>query len=221
MNENSINTNIENENQEVKHAIYSSKLLMNRDLFCDFGSISYNKTKKLFLFSLLLVIYLTIVIIFSGSLFGFVFYFFTLLIMFLMYFNTKKSIKIGYERTLISAGKELLQNYELFEDKIVVYVDGVEKEYFYHQITKFFETKSLLLLHLQHNLYITVEKSSLNASVDEVKAFLIEKCTFVKNKKFVDCSNDQKLSLVLLIALTAVSVIGIIISLVSNWNYLF
>lgn len=69
-----------------------------------------------------------------------------------------------------------------FEDKIVSHVDELKREYFYHQITKFFETKNFILLHLQHNLHVTIEKNNLNASVDEVKAFLMNKCTLVKKK---------------------------------------
>ena len=35
--------------------------------------------------------------------------------MILIYFRTKKTIKIGYERMVISEGKEMNLNYELFE----------------------------------------------------------------------------------------------------------
>ena len=112
--------------------------------------------------------------------------------MILIYFRTRKSINIGYERMVISEGKEMTLNYELFEDKIVSHVDELKREYFYHQITKFFETKNFILLHLQHNLHITIEKNNLNASVDEVKAFLMNKCTPVKKKKFINCANDKK-----------------------------
>ena len=41
-------------------------------------------------------------------------------LMILIYFRTKKAIKINYERNLISAGKESTLNYELFEEKIIL-----------------------------------------------------------------------------------------------------
>ena len=141
--------------------------------------------------------------------------------MLLTYFRTKKSIKINYERNLISAGKESTLNYELFEDKIVSHVDELKREYFYHQITKFFETKNFILLHLQHNLYITIEKNNLNAGVDEVKAFLTSKCALVKKEEFINCANDKRWSLVFLIAQIVVSVIGMIVGLVLKVNHLF
>ncbi len=220
MDENNVNVNVENE--EVKKPIYSSRFLMNKDLYYDFCSVSYNRTKKVFLTFLCLVAYLIGINLLIGN-YDIVLGFgpFISFLMILIYFRTKKAIKIGYERNLISAGKESTLNYELFEDKIVSYVDELKREYFYHQITKFFETKDFILLHLQHNLHITIEKNNLSASVDEVKAFLTNKCTLVKKKKFINCANDKKWSLVFLIALIVVSVIGTVIGLVLKINSIF
>lgn len=220
MDENNVNVDVENE--EVKRPIYSSKFLMNKELFYDFCSVSYNRTKKTFLIFFCLVAYLIginllignydIVIVYSP---------FMSFLMVLIYFWTEKSIKINYERNLISAGKESTLNYELFDDKIILHVDELKREYFYHQITKFFETKNFILLHLQHNLHITIEKNNLNASVDEVKIFLMNKCTLVKKKKFINCANDKKWSLVFLIALIVVSIIGIVVGFVLKINSIF
>lgn len=220
MDENNVNVDVEHE--EVKRPIYSSKFLMNKELFYDFCSVSYNRTKKIFLIFFCLVAYLIginllignydIVIVYSP---------FMSFLMVLLYFWTEKSIKINYERNLISAGKESTLNYELFDDKIVLHVDELKREYFYHQITKFFETKNFILLHLQHNLHITIEKNNLNASVDEVKNFLMNKCTLVKKKKFINCANDKKWSLVFLIALIVVSIIGIVVGFVLKINSIF
>lgn len=212
MNENNVNASIENE--EVRKAIYSSKFLMNKDLFYDFNLISYNKIKKILLVFLCFTVFEIVVNILVGNYDIVALCLFISLLMLLMYFQTKKAIKTNYERNLISAGKESTLHYELFEDKIVSHVDELKREYFYHQITKFFETKNFILLHLQHNLHITLEKNNLNASVDEVKSFLVNKCTLVKKKKFINCSNDKKLSLAFLILLIGVSVIGTVIALV-------
>ncbi len=222
MNENNINTNTENENEEVKNAIYSSKFLMSKALHYDFCSVGYHRVKNVNLFSLCLAVYLIGMNLLMGN--YDMFFGFGLFVSFasiFMYFQTKKLIKISYERGLISAGKECTLNYELFDDKIVSCVDEVKREYFYHQITKLFETKNFILLHLQHNLYITIEKSSLSASVDEVKNFLINKCTLVKKKKFINCSNDKKWSLIFLIAIIAVSIIGTVVYLVLKMNTIF
>ena len=220
MDENNVNVNVENE--EVKKPIYSSRFLMNKDLYYDFCSVSYNRTKKVFLTFLCLVAYLIGINLLIGN-YDIVLGFgsFISFLMILIYFRTKKSIKINYERNLISAGKESTLNYELFEDKIVSHVDELKREYFYHQITKFFETKNFILLHLQHNLYVTIEKNNLNASVDEVKSFLMNKCTLVKKKKFINSANDNKWSLVFLIALIVVSIVGMFVGLALKINSIF
>ena len=54
MNENNVNV----KNEEIKSPIYSSKFLMNKDLYYDFCSVSYNRTKKMFLIFFCLVTYL-------------------------------------------------------------------------------------------------------------------------------------------------------------------
>lgn len=220
MNENNINVGVEIE--EVKKPIYSSEFLMNKEWYYDFCSVSYNKTKKMFLTFLCLITCLIGInlvkgnydtVVGSGPFMSF--------LMILIYFRIKKSVKISYERNLISAGKESTLNHELFEDKIVSHVDELKREYFYHQITKFFETKNFILLHLQHNLYITIEKNNLNASAEEVKAFLMNKCTLVKNKKFINCTNDKKWSLVFFTALIVVLVIGTVSGIVLKINSTF
>ncbi len=139
--ENTANTNIENENEGAKTAIYSSKFLMSKDLYYDFGSVVFNRTKKIFLVFFCLVAYLIGINLLVGNhdiVVGFGP--FISFLMLLTYFRTKKLIKISYEQNLISAGKECTLNYELFEDKMVSHIDELKREYFYHQITKYFET---------------------------------------------------------------------------------
>lgn len=207
MNENGVNVNIEDE--EIKSPIYSTKFLMNKELFYDFNFVSYNRTKKVFLIFFCLVTCLIATNLLIGNYDTVVgFGPFISLSMLLIYLRTKKTIKIGYERVLISEGKEPTLRCELFEDKVISYNSELKREYFYHQITKFFETKNFFLLHLQHNLHVTIEKNNLNASVDEVKTFLINKCMLVKKKKFINCANDKKWTLRLLIAIIVVSVVG-------------
>ena len=222
MNESNVNSNIENNREEVKNTVYSSKFLMNKDSYYDFCSVNYNRTKKVFLTFLCLVTCLIGITLLMGN-YDIVLWFGPMVsfFMILTYFRTKKTIKIAYERMVISEGKEMILKYELFEDKVIAHHDELKREYFYHQITKLFETKNFILLHLQHNLHVTIEKNNLNASVEEVKSFLIEKCTHVKKKKFINCSDDKKWSMVFLIALIAVSVIGTGAGLILMFNNYF
>lgn len=220
MNEN--NANIKDENKEVITPFCSSRFLMSKELFYEFGSVNYNGSKKVFLICLCLVASLIGMYILAGDddvIFGYCIFISCLMLS--TYFRTNKSIEISYEQNLISEGKESTLNHELFEDKIVSYVNERKREYSYHQITELFETKNFILLHIKHNFYITIEKSSLNASVDDVKTFLLNKCTLVKKKKFINCTNDKKCSLMYLIALVVACVAGMIAALVMKITSVF
>ncbi len=215
MNNNYVNLNNQENNQKP---CYVSSTLMTRDMFYDFYLVNYNRIKKMYLFFLMFTVFQIIMNNYFGN-FNIVST--SLIVSFcssLIYYKAVKSTKIGYERNLLSAGKEATLNYTLFDNKIISCVDEFKREYKYNQITKFFETKSFLLLHLKHNMYITVDKTSINANIDEVKAFLIKKCTLVKKKKFINCSNNKKLSLVYLIALIALSIIGTTVSVILKYN---
>lgn len=219
MNETNIKANIETGAGELKSPVYSSKFLMSKDLYYDFSSVSYNKIKKIFFVFLCLDIFVVFINLWVGN-YDIVLWYgpFMLFVTLLMYFRLKRTINIIYERNLLSVGKESTMNYEFFEDKIVSHTDELKRDYFYHQITGLCETKKFIMLHLQYNLYIPVQKNSLNASVDEVKSFFIEKCTHVKKKKFIDCGNDPRWSFLFLIAIVVVSVIGTIVGLLMKIN---
>ena len=49
----------------------------------------------------------------------------------------------------------------------------------------------------------------------------MKKCAFVKKKKFINCVNDKKWALGLLIAIIVVCSIGTVASLVLKFNNLF
>lgn len=203
-----------NENEEVKNAIYSSSYITNRDFFHAFSSINYNRIKKMFLVGFCIII---LDAIFNISDRGYDIEGISIIIpicLFVVYLKTNSLVKQNYERYCFSAGKESVANELLYEDRIVSSMDGQKREYYYHQITQFFESKNLLLLHLKHQLYIIINKETLNADVDEVKAFLIEKCSKARNKKFINCSNDQSWCLILLIGTISFYAIGAIVSII-------
>ncbi|MBQ7091010.1 MAG: YcxB family protein [Clostridia bacterium] len=207
MNENNINP-ISEPVEEAKAPVYVSEFLMSRDLFYEFGGASFYRTKKLVLFFLLLIVIEVVLNITIGEPMLAVVSLWVAFWLTLRCFGMKRSMKFNYERMVISEGKERIFRYELYEDRVVSDNDGARREYFYHQITKFYETKHFLLLYLSHNLCITVEKSSLNASVEEVKAFLMQKCTLVRKKRFINCCNSKKWTFRFLAATIAVSVLG-------------
>lgn len=214
MNENKQNNNIDN--TEAKKTIFNSQFLLSKDLFYDFCSVDYIRTKKIILIFLCIIISFICIDIITGD-FDIILGLTAMIvsfIMFLIYIRTKKTIKIGYERMLISEGKEISVNYEFFNDKIVAYRENSIRDFSYQEITKFFETKHFIMLHLQHNLHIAIEKDNLNISVDEVKTFLINNCPNVKKKKFVNCTKNKKFALIFLIALFVVSVVGMIVGII-------
>ncbi len=213
MNENNININ-----EEIKSPIYSSEFMMTRDLFYDFYSVSYNSMKKLFLFCLCFATLEMVISIvcrnYNVAAWGIV----LSVIMLLVYLRTRRMERIGYERSVLSAGDKHMVTGKLYEDKFGAGNDGFEKKFFYDQITKFFETGNFLLLHLQHGLYVILSKKDLNANIDEVKSFLIQKCPLVKKKTFVNCSNDKKQSSIFLIIMFIVSVIGTVVGAILKFN---
>ena len=193
-----------------KSPVYSSKHIMSKEMVYDFCSVDFNRTKKIFILNLCLVLAL-LVMNHINRYDNMIFCFGAMVLSIFMvgtFFNVKRSIKIGYERVLLNEGKEVTVCYELFDDSIVMRKEENVKEISYEKVTKFFETKKFIMLHLQHNMHITIEKSSLNGNIDEVKAFVVDKCTNVKNKKFVNCANDEKWSIALLIAIIAVTAAG-------------
>ena len=198
--------NIKNENSPI----YSSEHLMSKEMVKDFCSVDFRRIKiKFIIFFFVILLYFALNIVFH--IFGWLTWltaFLVAIINAMAYFRLKRAVKVSYERSLISEGKEVLLKHEFFEDKIVLYKEETKREIFYHQVTKLFETKRFIMLHLQHNLHITIEKSSLNADVEEVKAFVINKCDNVKKKKFINCVNDEKWSIVFMIALFVVSIGG-------------
>ena len=220
MNENNANINVEN--KEVKSPIYSSKFLMNKELFYDFNLVTYNKIKKYILFCLCFSAFAIITNMLVGNYDIIGSTLFITLLALLVYCVNNKNIRVGYERTLLSEGvKKPTHGDELLEDRIISNIDELKREFFYFQVTGLFETDNFLLLHLKHNLFIVLNKSSLNASVDEVKAFLIKKCLQVKKKKFINCSNDKKLALSFLVELIVVTVVGTVVAtILKHRNFL-
>ena len=214
MNENSLNMIHDNKSEEAKQAIYSSSYQMNRELFYDFSLMSYHTMKKLYLFFLCFFTFEIVVNILVENYDVFAIPLFSSVIFCTLYFATKNAARVNYERNVISLGKYAALKEEFYEDKIVSSVDELKREYFYHQVTGFFETKHFLLLHLQHRLYIAICKNTLDARVDEVKSFLIDKCSNVKKKKFINCSSNEKWSRVFMIAMIIVSVIGAVVAVV-------
>jgi len=215
MNENLANTNFETAKKEEEKAVYSSMFLFSEDLYYDFGAVSYNRTKKVFLIFLCLAAWMICINLLSDN-YDVILWFGPAIsfLMCLIFFRTKQAIKVGYERMVLSRGKEATMHYALFEDKIIAYSGDSARDIFYDQVTKLYESNSFLLLYLKHDVYVTIEKSGLNASVEDVKSFLTVKCTAVKKKKFIDCSSDKKWSWMFLVALIVVAAIGMIAGLV-------
>ena len=140
MNENNINP-ISEPVEEAKAPVYVSEFLMSRDLFYEFGGASFYRTKKLVLFFLLLIVIEVVLNITIGEPMLAVVSLWVAFWLTLRCFGMKRSMKFNYERMVISEGKERIFRYELYEDRVVSDNDGARREYFYHQITKFYETK--------------------------------------------------------------------------------
>ena len=200
--------------ETANKAIYSSRTFMNRELFFDFQKIGYHKSKIIYLIFMCMVIWQVVMNV-AFRYYDMLFYIlFLSMLMIFLYIGKNRTASINYRRMLLTEVKEEIRYQEFFEDKIVLHHEGLQREFFYTHITGFYETKYFLLLHLQHQLYIHINKDMVNGNVDEVKEFLMERCPFVKKKKFISCRNDKKWTRVFLIISVAVSVIGMIIGVV-------
>lgn len=212
MHENDMKYDIDEESERVFEPVFSSEFLMNKELFYDFSSVSYHRTKRGFIVFLCLVAFAITINILVGNyelvvLFGPL----MALLMSLVYFRTNKAIRVNYERNVLAGGNNTVFKYDLLKDKIVSLVGGRKTEYDYNQITNLFETKDFILLHLKYNLHITINKNTLDGDVEDLKRFLLSKCVGVKKKRFINCENDKKISVVFLISLIAVAVAGSVI----------
>ncbi len=194
------------ENRE--EAVYRSSVTMTRQRYEDFCSVGFGRVKHLSLLMLILGALVTPGIVLEGYYDVAGSMLFVVLLLALLRFNIARSAKIGYERSVVSEGKESTVNGALYEDKIVSQSGGAVREHSYSQITGLFETKTFLLLHLRHELYIILDKEMLGADFDGAKAFLLGKCTQVKKKKFIDRSYDRTWSLIFMIALAVLPVAG-------------
>ncbi len=212
MDENNTNQSAENITETTREPIYRCDISMDRAFFGDLCFLSYQKFRKRFLLLLCFSIFEVIANIWIKNGFFAIISMVLSLMMLMICIVLEKGSKLSYERTLLSLGKEAVLHTELFEDTIVSNAEEGKREYSYDQITNFFETPTLLLLHLKHQLYIAIGKNTLNTSADEVKSFLTEKCRLVKKKTFMDCSHDRKWSFLFLGASLVCSFLGMIIT---------
>lgn len=94
-----------------------------------------------------------------------------------------------YKRILVDNGGQLLQ-YELVfnEEAIAAYKgdSGAERVYPYEQIRKIGETRNLLVLVMEQDLCLVVDKRRLEGCTkEELVSFLFERCKKLKKKKVV------------------------------------
>ena len=187
--------------KEETNVVYCSDFSMSKELYYDFGLVGYQRFKKSFA-----AVLICFAVAATG---GFLSHSYELilasgvmavLVMALGYIKACRSVKIGWERSLIPSGEAMKVKNELGEEKIFAYWVENRQEISYDQVAELRETNSFLLLHLKHGVHITLEKKSLNADVNAVKAFLLDKCTKIKKKRFVNCSCARKWCMAMLVA---------------------
>lgn len=219
MNENAPELNGSEIPEEIKTPLYTSESTFDESLFSEFSEVSYSKVKNFtIIFTIVNILYCLVNLIDRNydTTAGYS-VFFTVL-MYVMYFNIKNAAKINFQRTMLSYGSEHRQITELYEDKILSSFGKNKREFFYFQINGLFETDNLLLMRLQYNLYLDLNKIALNADPQAVKAFLIQKCPMVKKKKFIDCSNSRRLSFIFLLISTAYTISVALICIIFTFS---
>ena len=186
------------------------------NFFAEFAAVSYVKIKNFIIIFTAFDILFCLLNIFDGDYNQAAGYSaFLTFLMFILYFSIKKGIQLNYKRSLFSYGNDNRTTTALYDDKILATFGKNEKEFFYHQVSGFFETGNLILLRLKYNMFLALDKSALNADPQAVKAFLIQKCPMVKKKKFTDCSNNHRLLFIFLMISFATAAAAIIVWLLS------
>ena len=202
--------------EETKKPLYTCEYTMDMNFFAEFAAVSYVKIKNFIIIFTAFDILFCLLNIFDGDYNQAAGYSaFLTFLMFILYFSIKKGIQLNYKRSLFSYGNDNRTTTALYDDKILATFGKNEKEFFYHQVSGFFETGSLILLRLKYNMFLALDKSALNADPQAVKAFLIQKCPMVKKKKFTDCSNNHRLSFIFLMMSLATAAAAIIVWLLS------
>ncbi len=219
MDENSVINTPENLQEQDEKVIYSSNVTMTREAYSELSSLNYNRMKVMFGAALCVAVSAGVANFIGGDDGLLVCMLLMSVMSLVLYIVSGRNAKTSYERGILNAGKEASVQHELLEDKIISIGEGGKREWLYTQVTGLFESKNLLLLHLKLNLYIMIDKSTLNADAEEVKAFLIERCRFAKKKKFTNCANDKRTALILLVILIALSVILTAAAMVIKFMY--
>ena len=216
MEENNI---LNNETENEIKPVYVSGITANKDFFRELNTVSFDRVKKLYILSLIVAAFGVIISVITVEPYLAYYSAFLFLLELVSFFGTRAAVNNSYKRALIAAGKEETFEYELFEDKVVSNMEGLKREHLYSGITGLFESEKMLLLHLQKQLYITVDKTTLNADVNEVKAFLLDKCTLVKKKRFKNCANAKNLCIAMMVATGVIVAAGIInVTLLYSYN---
>lgn len=202
--------------EETKKPLYTCEYTMDMNFFAEFAAVSYVKIKNFIIIFTAFDILFCLLNIFDGDYNQAAGYSaFLTFLMFILYFSIKKGIQLNYKRSLFSYGNDNRTTTALYDDKILATFGKNEKEFFYHQVSGFFETGSLILLRLKYNMFLALDKSALNADPQVVKAFLIQKCPMVKKKKFTDCSNSHRLLFIFLMISFATAAAAITVWLLS------
>lgn len=105
-----------------------------------------------------------------------------LLSAYMLYFDLSK---LSYKRQVLNNdNKEVTHVVELYEDKVILKNKDNDNYYpfKYTDIKKVYETSNLLVIILNLNMGIAMRKDSLGKKLEEVKEFLLEKCTLKNNK---------------------------------------
>lgn len=137
MDENITNVN----NEESKPAIYTTSVLMSRDLYYDFSTVGYNRMKKLLIFFFPFTVLEIAVNILAKNFDTVALSVIISLIFFLLYHGINKSTKIDYERTLISAGKEISTSYELLKTGLLLIRKVLKENIFIIKLQNFLKPR--------------------------------------------------------------------------------
>lgn len=184
------------------------------------GYMRYNKKLTIIIIIAILIYILNLI---SKNYGGLVLCFFTFLIFFIVFKLMGKS-QIQYRRMLVSNnGREVNNTVKINDEGILIINNNTDNDnrYSFNQIIGIIETTNLLILKMNYNLGIIIDKNNLNGGTkEELISYLLVNCHNLKSKRIVMAGKINIFDFLIVGFLLITFILSIILYFLDN-NFLF
>lgn len=193
--------NTEN-NEILETPIFTSSYTLTKEKYHSFCSVNYRK--RIFIYSiilpLVLMVYFSMVMLLLIGEDYYTLSTIALLSVVTMLPNLQLLFfeHYGYKRLLTAQGgaHESCET-ALYPSEILCSRKSGKCSYKYESIKQIKENKDFLLLQMKYNLYLLIDKQTLNADPNEVCGFLLNTCPCLKKRKIINIEKDSTIVAIL------------------------